>query len=244
MTPTDTAVILAAGIGTRLQPLTDDRPKALVSLGDETLLGRQLRLLVTYGVRRVVLATGYREDSLRDALREAPCEIVYCRNAEYATTQNAVSLALCREAVGAHAFFKLDGDVVFDGSVLSRLDASAAALAVAVDGVRPLDAEAMKVLSDAGGRITCFGKGLAVAESAGESIGIERIAAEAVPIVFAALEAAVQSGRTDLYYEDVYSELITAERLDAQAVHVGDLAWTEVDDFLDLTRARELVSRA
>src|SRR3954469_19047778 len=144
---TTTAVILVAGIGSRLRPITDDRPKALVDLGGETILGRTVRLLASYGVRKIVLATGYREDAVRIAMQGAPPVMVveYCRNPEFDRTQNSVSLALCRDALGTDAFFKLDGDVVFQRQVLERLDASPAELSVAVDAGRMLDAEAMKV---------------------------------------------------------------------------------------------------
>jgi choline kinase len=240
---TRTAVILVAGVGARLRPLTDERPKALVSIGDETLLGRQLRLLAEYGLERVILATGYREDAVRDAVRTSPIPIEFCRNERYDETQNAVSLALCRRAVNDAAFFKLDGDVVFTADVLTRLDACAAPLAAAVDERRALDAEAMKVSADAEGRVRAFGKGLRVSESAGESMGIERLEASAVEPLFGALDDALRAGRTDLYYEDVYSELIARGQLEGRIVKVGDLAWTEIDDFADLERARALVAR-
>src|SRR6478609_6434919 len=229
---TTTAVVLVAGIGSRLRPMTDDRPKALVELGGETILGRTVRLLASYGVRKIVLATGYREDAVRAAMDGAAVAVEYCRNPEFDRTQNSVSLALCRNAVGTDAFFKLDGDVVFQRQVLERLDASAAALAVAVDAGRMLDAEAMKVtLSSPGAAtISAFGKGIALAQSAGESIGIERICSSASGPLFAALSAAIEGGETGLYYEDVYSRMIAARSLQAEAVAVADLPWTEVDD--------------
>jgi choline kinase len=239
---TTAAVILVAGIGSRLRPITDDRPKALVDLGGETILARAVRLLVSYGVRKIILATGYREDAVRAAMQGAPVAVEYCRNPEFDRTQNSVSLALCREALGGEAFFKLDGDVVFQRQVLERLDASASELAVAVDAGRLLDAEAMKVtLSPDSSAISAFGKGIALAQSAGESIGIERIASGAAGPLFAALSVAIERGETGLYYEDVYSRLIAARAMQAEAVAVADLPWTEVDDFSDLERARELV---
>jgi len=237
---TTAAVILVAGIGSRLRPITDDRPKALVEIGDETILGRAVRLLASYGVRRIVLATGYREDAVREALRNAPVDVEYCKNPDFDSTQNSVSLALCRAAIGSDAFFKLDGDVVFQRQVLERLDATDTELSVAVDAGRMLDAEAMKV-SVSGSRISTFGKGISLAESAGESIGIERLAAPAARKIFAALQQPIDGGETGLYYEDVYARLIAAGQLQAEAVAVADLAWTEVDDFSDLERARAMV---
>jgi choline kinase len=239
---TTVAVILVAGVGSRLRPITDDRPKALVDLGGETILGRAVRLLASYGVRRVVLATGYREEAVRAAMLGAPVAVEYCRNPEFDRTQNSVSLALCRSALGPDSFFKLDGDVVFQRQVLERLDDSTAELAVAVDSGRMLDAEAMKVMvSGAGVDIRAFGKGIGLAESAGESIGVERVAARCSNILFDELHETITRGETGLYYEDVYSRLIASGALRAEAVPVRDLPWTEVDDFADLERARELV---
>ncbi len=242
---TTVAVVLVAGLGSRLRPITDDRPKALVDIGGETILARAVRLLESYGVRKVVLATGYREDAVRAAMAGVPVVVEYCRNPEFDRTQNSVSLALCRSRVGSDAFFKLDGDVVFQRQVLERLDQSSAELAVAVDAGRVLDAEAMKVTlseSTSGLDISAFGKGIELGRSAGESIGIERISARAAPALWQALEAAASAGETGLYYEDVYSRLIATGALRAEAVAVGDLPWTEVDDFDDLERARALVS--
>lgn len=240
---TTAAVILVAGIGSRLRPITDDRPKALVDLGGETILGRTVRLLASYGVRKVVLATGYREDAVKAAMHGAPVVVEYCRNPEFDRTQNSVSLALCRDALGTDAFFKLDGDVVFQRQVLERLDASSAALSVAVDAGRMLDAEAMKVTlsTPRSATIGAFGKGIPLSQSAGESIGIERISSELSPVLFDALQRAIAGGETGLYYEDVYSRLIAGGAVRAEAVAVADLPWTEVDDFTDLERARELV---
>ncbi len=237
---TTAAVILVAGIGSRLRPITDDRPKALVDLGGETILGRTVRLLASYGVRKVVLATGYREDAVRAAMEGAPVAVEYCRNPQFDRTQNSVSLALCRSALGPGAFFKLDGDVVFQRQVLERLDESPAELAVAVDSGRMVDAEAMKV-TVSGLAINAFGKSIPLQASAGESIGIERIAAGLSAPLFDALDGVIAGGETGLYYEDIYSQLIAAGRLAAEAVPVSDLPWTEVDDFADLERARELV---
>jgi choline kinase len=194
MQPTRLAVILVAGIGSRLRPLTDDRPKALVDVGGETILGRAVRLLRAHGVGEVVLATGYRAEAVKAALADLPITSVYCENPRFDSTQNSVSLALCADAVGERAFFKLDGDVVFQPEVLERLDRSHAQLAVAVDRTRRTDAEAMKFRLGNGADIVEFGKGIPLDDAHGESIGIERVAASAASSLFAALHAA---GRDD-----------------------------------------------
>jgi choline kinase len=242
MANTTTAIILVAGIGARLRPLTDDRPKALVDLGGETILGRALRVLSGHGINKVVLATGYREDAVRRSLQNASIRCEYVRNPDYATTQNSVSLALCESAVRGEGFYKLDGDVVFQPEVLARLQTCDAELAVAVDRGRHLDDEAMKVRLAEGSEssIAAFGKGISLAQSAGESIGIERLSRGASEVLFGALRRNLKNAKLDSYYEDVYSELLAEGTLQAQAVDVGDLTWTEIDDREDLERARAL----
>src|SRR5690606_40051084 len=97
------------------------------------------------------------------------------------------------------------------------------------------------VIAD-GDRITAFGKGISLDESAGESIGIERISGAAGQSIFARLTEAFAQGLVDRYYEDHYGDLIREGKLSAQAVDVGDLPWTEVDDHQDLAVARTIRS--
>ncbi|MBX3181362.1 MAG: phosphocholine cytidylyltransferase family protein [Polyangiaceae bacterium] len=242
---TTTAVILVAGVGSRLRPLTDDRPKALVEVAGETLLGRAVRLLAGYGITRLVLATGYREEAVREALSGVAMELHFCPNPRYASTQNVVSFAACSEAVQEQAFFLFDGDVVFQPELLPRLDGAPWALSVGVDASRRLDEEAMKVQvapadeSGESARILAFGKELALAGSAGESMGVARVAAS----VSGALFRAAQGAPEDWYYEGVFQQLIEAGELVAGAVDVSDLPWTEVDTLEDLEHARSLLTR-
>jgi choline kinase len=238
MNETSVAVLLAAGAGSRLQPLTSYRPKALLQVGDETILGRAVRILACAGIRELVVVTGYRSEMIHEALSNCPIRVRYCHNEAFDRTQNAVSLHLCAGAVSDRSFFKVDGDLLFRSEALQRLSRSEAPLAVAVDASKRLGAEEMKVAAE-GDRITAFGKQLDPDTCAGESIGLERIDACAAPELFRALGRAVEMGRAHLYYEDVYGELV-AGGLDARRVDVTDLPWVEVDSPADLEDARRL----
>lgn len=236
-----TAVILVAGTGSRLKPLTDKAPKALVSLGNETILGRLLRQLEGCGVQHIVFATGYCDAELRAALPSSHCRFDFCFNQAYDKTQNAVSLGCCADAVKGEPFVKLDGDLVLDQRIIERVISEPSPVAVAVDRTRELDSEAMKVRVEGDNRIVDFGKGLTPSCSHAESVGIESLDVESAHAVFARIKRLEQAGVVDRYYEDVYAELIQESRLQARAVEVSPLCWTEVDTFEDLAHARSLI---
>jgi choline kinase len=250
------ACILAAGIGQRLRPLTDDKPKALVEVDGKSFLDRLIAQLAAVGVKELVVATGWREDAVERALARSPIPWKLRRNDRFDTTQNSVSLHACADALfadGPQDVFKLDGDVIVDVEVFRRLlqkqRETGAHLVAAIDPHRdvPLGAEEMKVTvaKAEADRITAFGKHLDPKASAGESIGVELISAAGLSPIFDALGALVTAGTTDLYYEDVYDRLLSTHGgpLDARAVDVGDLPWTEVDTADDLARAGAIARR-
>lgn len=231
------AVLLVAGSGTRLGDAAG-RPKSLVEVAGRGMLFRAVDALASVGVEEFILATGFREDLLKEATDTLPQRFTLCRNDEYASTQNAISLLRCQEAIGGRDFWKLDGDVVFDTQILERIIESAGAIVAGIDRSVELADEEMKVTLD-GTKITAFGKGLDPATSAGESIGIETVSAAVAPELFEAIAAAEKAGRTKLYYEDVYHEML-AGGLDARGADITGLAWTEIDTPEDLQTARAL----
>lgn len=239
---TETAVLLVAGIGSRLRPLTDNVPKALVPVGEMSIVERAVTVLKQFGVKRFVFATGYRKEAVESAVAHWGIDAVFCPNERYDRTQNSISLLDCQRVLRGTSFFKLDGDVLFDPKIIERLSASRAELAVAVDGKRALDEEAMKVKLGENKRILRFGKALRVAEAQGESIGIERLSASVGEAVFDGIAELEREGIVDRYYEDVYATLIERNTITAEAIEVGDLPWTEVDNPEDLAKARELFS--
>lgn len=237
-TPIVSAVILAAGVGSRLRPITDRVPKCLVPVGDgDTILSCAVRVLAEVGVTQLVVATGYRDAQVRAALRDAPMPVRFAPNPDYATTQNVVSLARALDVVEDGDVLKLDGDVLFERGIVARLIACDAPACAAVDDrALPPPDEAMKVRVE-GRRIVRFSKSIAALDAAGESIGIERVRASEVSRLREALKRAISSGRTDVYYEDVYNDLVD-EGFTMLSVSVGDLSWTEIDDADDLAYAR------
>lgn len=241
------AVLLAAGVGSRLRPLTDDKPKCLVPVGGESFLHRAVRVLSTQGVARWIVVTGYRSEAVRDALQSVKGDVRFVHSEAYDRTQNSVSFALAAAALApGEACLKLDGDVLFEPEVtagLFRAVGEARARgercvgAVAVECGHALGDEEMKLAVE-NGRATRFGKGLDPRASYGESIGVELFDADAVALVRGALERAGREGRTQVYYEDVYNDVLDAVALRPVVVPAG--SWTEVDDVADLARAERM----
>lgn len=233
------AVILAAGVGSRLHPLTLDRPKCLVDLGGESILHRMVRLLGAAGVGELVVATGFAAAMVREALRDAPMRVTFAHCADFATTQNSVSLARALAAAPPGPVLKFDGDLVFGAELLARALAGEGSTVLVDDRASPRD-EAMKVICD-GDRAQRFGKTLDPQAARGESIGVERFTPGDRAVLERVLREAHDRGETDCYYEDLYDRAI-ARGVSLRAVSVRELPWTEVDDFDDLARARALIS--
>ena len=118
------AVILAAGFGNRMRPLTDNKHKTMIKVGERTLLERMVDGLCQHGVKRLVIVTGYRDDDIREFVdqRYPELERVYVHNEAYRTTNNVHSLALATEAmVFDMDVLLIECDLVFEPSVLARL---------------------------------------------------------------------------------------------------------------------------
>lgn len=226
-------------MGTRLLPLTENLPKALVEVAGQPLLGGLIDACATAGIREVVVVTGclhrHIDRWLESASLPLPVRTVF--NEAFETLGNAWSVAVARNELEGHDFVKLDGDLVLDPAIVSGLcqcEGSATALDMRAD----LDDEAMKASGHAG-RVTGLGKWIAAGDACGESIGVERIAESDAATVFDALERIVKT-TPNAYYEDAYHQLITAGELELGAYDIGKARWTEIDCLADLERARRL----
>ena len=117
------AVILAAGCATRLRPHSDDTPKTLLRVGGVPILRRTITSLWRVGFDQFVIGTGYLEHMVREAVGSwfPGLDVTYVTNHDFRTTNNAYSLLLTRAHVENDGFMLLDGDVVFDVSVIEEL---------------------------------------------------------------------------------------------------------------------------
>ena len=237
------AVVLAAGSGTRLMPITADRPKALVHVGEQTLLDRIAGQCAALGMREMIVVTGYKSESLDTWIESSnhDLQITSVFNAEYETINNAHSLWVARHAIGDAGFVKFDGDLLVHTAILRQLVDAAAPSALVIDSDVSLGDEEMKAQIDDASNVLGLGKWIVPAEAHGESIGVEKIAAADAPRVFDAIENLVhRDGQTDAYYEDAYHRLIEGG-WELGSVDTQGLPWTEIDTRDDLALANRLV---
>jgi choline kinase len=240
-------MVLAAGAGRRLESLTDDLPKTLLPVdGERTILDIALGNLRRAGLETVVVVTGYAAERLSErqaALEErhdVKLELVYNPKAE--EWNNCYSLWCAREHF-AQGVLLCNGDTVHPPEVEERLLAARgdAELVLALDDAKPLGEEEMKVLLGEDGLLRGINKAHDPAAAAGEYIGLTVIEPTAAEGLADALEA---TWRRDpgLYYEDGFQEY--SDRGGRVGVaSVGGLEWVEVDDQVDLDRAREVAWR-
>ena len=239
------AIILLAGLGTRLKPLTDASHKALLTIGDKTILQRQIEALQSFGIQKFHLALGYRADDIQNYVRNhfPDLNVAYYENPVYAQTNTAYSLWLVIQKM-PRGFLLLDGDVLFTKSLLQifKTHADQNALLCETDPSK-LDPEAVKFCTNAQNQITQIGKAIALSDAKGESIGIGQFQADWNRTLNAFLNTQLQNtAHHNWYYEDAFQRIFEGQQAPAPffVLSTGEQAWVEVDDHADLKRAQEL----
>jgi len=242
VTSTSRAIILSAGQGKRLLPLTENRPKCLLDLSGRTLLGWQLRGLEAAGVREAVVVTGFRADAVeaeipRVGLTRMAVRTLY--NPFYAVADNLASCWMARAEFDRDLLL-LNGDTLFELAVAERLiGAPAAGVTVSIDRKGDYDADDMKVLTD-GDRLLAIGKTIERYDA--ESIGFLRFSAEGAARFARAVDAALQTPEgLRRWYLSVINDLAAAGGVTVQSIE--GLEWSEMDFPKDLESNLALTAR-
>lgn len=240
------AIILAAGRGTRLLPLTENRPKCLLEVAGRSLLGWQLWALQEAGIDDVVVVTGFGaaqvdrevEDFERDNGGNINVRTLF--NPEWDTADNLVSCLAAREEMDED-FLLLNGDTLIEPEIARRLVRSArVAVSSAVVRKDSYDADDMKVCSGLGW-MDHVGKHLRTDGVDGEAIGLSIYRDDGPSLFVEALEdVASQPGGEKRWYLSAV-ELLALRGLVRTTIMDG-LGYAEVDVRADLDRAAELAS--
>jgi choline kinase len=235
------AIVLSAGQGRRLLPLTDQDPKCLLAVdGPHTILELQLRALSRCGIRQVTVMLGFGADRVERFLastRIPNLRVETLYNPFFASSDNLATCWLARVAMTGD-FVLLNGDTLFEDRVLERLLASPPApITVTIDHKDHYDDDDMKVSIDANGRLLAIGKRLPPETVGGESIGLLCFRGTGVKIFRDALERVIrQPDGLKAWYLSVVNDL--AGRIAVATTSIDGLWWREVDSPADLERAR------
>ena len=234
------AIVLCAGSGRRLRPPTGDRPKCLLRIGGRTILEFCLDNLEAAGIHDVVLVTGYKRALIERLVRERDGDRISCVvNENFASTNTAVSLRLALSHVDDD-FILINGDVLFEGSILLDLLSSPDPNSVVVDADILLEAEEVKVMAR-NGRLMKISKVLEPRQCQGEAIGIYKISRNLVSDLVRIYAELERNGEFHHYFEKGFERLLEAGGGDSRVFGLSftrGRPWAEVDTFEDYEYAR------
>jgi len=237
-------IILGAGQGKRLLPLTQDVPKALLDIGGRTLVRRQIDAFAACGLKEFVVITGYNarlmEAQLEEIVAETGLTIRTVFNPFFAVSDNLASCWMARHEMNGD-FIQVNGDNVFQADLVQCIiDGATTDVTVATNFKDRYDADDMKVMMD-GDHLTEVGKMLPVEAVDAEAIGIYVFKGKGGAAYSAVLQEAMQepSGLKQWFPSAVGT---LAKQLPISVVNVGNREWSEVDFPVDLQATRQMVA--
>jgi L-glutamine-phosphate cytidylyltransferase len=241
-----TAVVLAAGLGSRLGQLTGERPKCLVPVGGVPILERLMVTLDEYGIERLVMVTGYGADSIHDYLGErfGGIAVEHVVSPLFATTNTMYSLWLTRDLIDEPVLL-VEADVVFDGDLLAPLLQPDR---IAVSRQLPW-MNGTTVTLDADGHVNALYSpppGVYFQHSISPdhfiTVNICSLARDTWDAVCQRLDRYVAAGHTGYFHDVVFADMIAERVMSLAAVFFPEDRWYEIDTPADRDAAELVVA--
>lgn len=234
------ALILAAGLGTRLAPITNDRPKSLVPVNGKPILMKQIDNLHQNGIFDITIVSGYKADVLKQTVLAEYPEIKIVESVDYATTNNMYSAYLGIGAMfpdkSVGAFYMMNADVFFDASVIAALENNTADNLVVVDLGRYME-ESMKVV-EKDGRLVAISKQITPEDALGCSIDVYKFAESGARAFYKrCVEYIEKNGEMKKWSEVALNDAFADTVFKACPL---DGRWFEIDNHEDLAAAEKL----
>src|SRR5262245_15504299 len=236
------AIILSAGQGRRLLPLTADVPKCALQIGERSLVEQQITQLIKCGIDQVNVVVGFGAHKVEDLLRShyRPDQVQTLYNPFFAVSDNLVSCWLARHLM-TEDFILLNGDTLFEEAILDRLlDTVSRPITLVTDSKLTYDADDMKVkLSEH--RVLRVGKTLEPDQSQGESIGMMLFRGKGPDLFVEAIWGTIRKPQAlKQWYLSVIDEMAQSGLV--WNCPIQGLKWTEVDYPADLEQAQKLIA--
>ena len=235
-----TALLLAAGSGNRLQPLTDSIPKCLIEINGRPILERLIDNLCDNGFKRLVIVVGYMHHCIRRFVNEyaGDLTIEFITNPLYQTTNNIYSLWLARNKI-QESFLLVESDLVFESSQLEGL---LYPNKIAISRMQPW-MNGTTITIDSLNRVQAFGMGgNGYTEiTRYKTVNIYSLSDSTWRKVVERLELHIYSGKVNEYYEVVFKEMIADGSLSMDGVFFDPERWYEIDTPADLENAERIL---
>lgn len=233
------AVILAAGMGQRLMPLTRDKPKTLLEINNTTIIERIVINCLNNQIKEYLVVVGHNKEKVAkecDRLAQK-YDITFSvvENQDYNKTNTGVSTYLAVQKLKNKDFLIINGDNVFDEKIIENLLKSKST-AMIIDNYKQLNQESFKI-SIEGSTIKDMGKQIDIESSSGEFIGISKVASADVELFGQILSKLTQEDPQQ-YYDIAYVKLSRKSKVDF--VYTNGLKWTEIDDIDDFNYAKSV----
>jgi L-glutamine-phosphate cytidylyltransferase len=229
-------IILAAGRGARLTGGNHEMPKCLVTVGGETLLSRNVRLLRAAGIKDIVVVVGCAADTVRRTCQG----VEFVENARFAQTNSLYSLWLTRPLLG-DGFIVMNCDVLVHPQLVTDLLTAwheDALLLAYREGDTTYGSEEMKVRVRCG-RVIDISKTMDPRRADGENVGLVKFGAEGARLLIEEMDALIAGGDNKAWVPRAFKAF--AERRPLHVVGTRGLPWTEIDFPEDYRNAVEVV---
>lgn len=220
------AIIMAAGRGTRLGALTEDKPKAFLEINGHRLIDYQLAMLFANGIHNIKIVTGYRYEKYEE-LAAKYSEISCIYNPFYEMCNVLGSFYVAEGYLSNDDTVYLHADTIVDIEIFDKMLKEGGDIVLPVD-FGATDDEAMKVQT-INGRVAKISKQIPLKDAEGEFIGIAKLSSRAMPEIKRAAKNLMQKGALKDYFESAIQEVIDNGGYDIRAISTEKRFWGEVD---------------
>lgn len=234
------AVILAAGMGKRLQEVSEGVPKSMIKIGASSIIHHQLQSCMDVGIKEFVIVLGYKMEQLKSHILKKISneQVTFIENPIYDTTNTLHSLWLTREHLNDD-FIYFNADVFFQSGLLKKISEPSQYSQLLLE-TKSCAEEEVKMIIDDEMRILEISKQLPIPKCAGEFIGIGKFNKNILERFIHYLQFGVDNGQSNNYFEYAVG-LLTKDKI-LQAVPTDGIPCIEIDFPEDLVRAKEMFS--
>lgn len=226
------AIILAAGMGSRLSSLTMNKPKPLLEIGSTTIIGRLVNQLRELGIKSIVLVVGYKKNLIKEYF-EGDQDITIVEYENYHSSNNLYTLWSIKEILDEDLIISF-ADLIMDSCIISNLISHKGDIAMSIY-TKSILASTMRVQTENNfiKTITSTKK----EDATGNFIGIAKFSKKGCSILNKYMEYVIQLNDRNLYYTSAIDRYVRNGGI-VQAIDIKDSSWVEVDNISDYTKAR------